>query len=60
MLHNKYLYSNHSLESDFTTAERIHLNKGNNEPHTVAAGLNTLVSAGKEHQCIQSITVLFY
>jgi hypothetical protein len=48
MLLNKYLCSIQFLESDFTTAERIHLNKGN-EPHTVAAGLNTLVSAGKEH-----------
>jgi hypothetical protein len=50
MLHNKYLCSIHFLESDFTTAERIHLNKGN-EPHTVAAGLSTLASASKEH-CI--------
>jgi hypothetical protein len=41
MLHNKYLCSSHFLESDFTSAERI--------PHTVAAGLNTLVSAGEEH-----------
>jgi hypothetical protein len=27
MLHNKYLCSRHFLESDFTTAERIHLNR---------------------------------
>jgi hypothetical protein len=26
MLHNKYLGSRHFLESDFTTAERVHLN----------------------------------
>jgi hypothetical protein len=26
MLHNKYLCSRHFLESDYTTAERAHLN----------------------------------
>jgi hypothetical protein len=43
--------SNHLLESDFITAGRIHLNKGN-QPHISEAGLNTLVYAGKEHYCI--------
>jgi hypothetical protein len=27
MLHNKYLYSRHFSESDFTTAEMVHLNR---------------------------------
>jgi hypothetical protein len=27
MLHNKYLCSRHFSESDFTTAERVHLNR---------------------------------
>jgi hypothetical protein len=27
MLHNKYLCSRHFLDSDFTTAERVHLNR---------------------------------
>jgi hypothetical protein len=51
MVHNKYLCSNHFLESDFITAGRIHLNKGN-ERHTAAAGLTILVTAGKEEYCI--------
>ncbi|XP_023707093.1 uncharacterized protein LOC111864236 [Cryptotermes secundus] len=27
MLYNKYLFSKHFLESDFTTAERVHFNR---------------------------------